>query len=471
MNTNYTPPKCPDGFSFVAAATLFKNFGGLAVYVKYKKSSSRKIKVKQITSNFMWVTCPDREIIIQRNTYDTSAFVPHGESFDECLDLSLFNDYTLHQLGIEYVMTNFAHSTKTKNSRVLSKIEEDKRATVLSDSGGLQLARGVSGLIHPIDLMNFYNNNVDAGMVLDFPLFLLDADEALLKRAAKLQKKHNEIMLKHSNGVELINIFHGHSLHQRQMFRGIVETPYITRCAIGGLYQHSLLTGTNIIFDLILNGVKYKQYHTLGIFSTLYLPVLVKLANSGWKPHITSDSTSHIQSAVLKLYHFQFDIFDRMLRLSIGNRESIENTYKVLPCQCAVCSTIKYTDILGFGDNKFSTELLAIHNAIEMVRYTKQLQEACRHMTDKEYAKLALSQLKGHKGIKDLQQTLDFISMVNNYGLKAARKKYTHYVESHKAKSILLPPSLFESREQVNLDSASTIDLLARMEKQMKIKP
>ncbi len=447
-NNGYVAPPCPPfGYSFVAAASLFRAFGGLTVYVKYKSADKNKITVKDQTNFYVWYICPDREIVIVRNGYETSAFYPSGDSFDEVYDFNIFNDSVSRNLGLEYIMTNYAHSGNTVNPRIASRIPQDERFHVLSDSGGLQVARDAATAINPKDLIAFYNNNVDAGMVLDLPISVSSMD--LIKRGAHIQKRNTEIMLAESKGVELLNIFHGHTLEQRRAYRKIVEDKRITRCAIGGMYRHSLLTGINIVYDLVETGMRYKQYHALGIFGSLHIPALVKAANSGTKPHITSDSTSHIQSAANKAYHFQFDIFHTSKRLPIGSRGSTLNTNKILPCQCGVCRVLKYTDLFAFSSNRFSLELLALHNAIEMARYTAQLQEAAQSLPKKEYNAIVYAQLKSHPQLKQVQQAMDFMDMADAHGLEAARKKYANFLDVNTARGTNnITGSLFQGPEE-----------------------
>ena len=208
------------GYSFVAAANLFQNYGGLVVYIRYKKTRAADITIKDVNKNYIWYDCPDREIVLVRNAYEEGAFYPN-ESFDECIDLNTFRDELGAGIGIDYFMTNFTHNNSEPIHRDALP-EAKKKVQILSDSGGLQLAREVAGLIHPKELVEFYNQNVDAGMVLDLPLWV--KDDKLAKRAALLQRKNNEVMLKHSRkGLELINIFHGGSLEDRQKYRDIVE--------------------------------------------------------------------------------------------------------------------------------------------------------------------------------------------------------------------------------------------------------
>ncbi len=428
----YVQPAMPQsGYSFVMAANLYKAFGGYAIYVKYKGGEANKITIKDQTNSYIWLVCPDRELVIVKNNQDLGAFYPWGDSFDEVVDLNMFNDSVCKGMDIEYVMTNYAHSPGTKNSRIIATSPPEERIQFLSDSGGLQLARGLKASIHPIDLVEFYNNNVDGGMVLDLPLHF--SDPVITRKAAELQRKNTECMLRHGKGVELINIFHGQSKEERALFRSIAEDKRVPRVALAGIAHHMPITGTNAILETVTGNFRYKQYHILGVYTAPLIPLLVKIANAGdAPPHITSDSTSHIQSSVNKAYHFQFDIFHNMKRIPIGTRGAILNTSRHLPCQCKVCSTLKYMDILGFVDSSKVSEILAIHNAYEMTRYARQLQEIARTASAKEYNDIVAMQLKGNPEVREVKGALEFIDVYAKHGLAAAQKKYPLHLNSRK---------------------------------------
>jgi hypothetical protein len=444
-NKKYIQPGIPEfGYSFVLAGALHRNFGGYCIYVKYKAGQKHKITIKARTQDYLWLVCPDRELVIVRSNQYPEAFYPYGDSFDTCVDLNIFNDTVSKALNIEYIMSNYAHNRNSKNIRTSSSLPPEDRIQVLSDSGGLQLARGVKDIIHPIDLIEFYNNNVDAGMVLDLPLFFSDKEVA--KKASLQQRKNIEIMLKYSKGVELINIFHGQTTEEREAFRAVVEDKRIPRVAIGGIANYMPISGTNAIYDTISTGLKYKQYHVLGIYTSTLVPIMVKLANSA-KVHITSDSTSHIQSAVNKAYHFQFDIFHNMKRIAIGSRGATQNTMRFLPCQCKVCSTIKYMDVFGFGDNRHVSELLAMHNGIEMARYAASLQEICVESSPREYNSIIAKQLHKHAELAEVKGALDFIDTVTQHGLKNGKKKYKHHLHKKKLVQQVVPQPLFGTNE------------------------
>ena len=469
----YVQPTMPKkGYSFVVAGSLQRNFGGYYLYIKYKAGPPNKISVKQWTMEYVWFICPDREIVIVRNGASPDAFYPYGDSFHECVDLNIFNDSVAKGLEFEYHMTNYSHNPQAVNVRSTLRTHPDSRVQALSDSGGLQLVsrKDKSLVIDPRKLIDFYNKNVDAGMTLDIPLSM--ADSSVTMRAARLQKANSELMLKLSTGPELLNIVHGHTEYERAKYREIVEDSRIPRMALGGVQFNSMLSAMSIIYSALGGDLKYTQYHVLGVFLSTYLPLLVKIANSGENPpHITSDSTSHIQSAANRAYHFQFDVNSISRRLPIGSRADIPNTNRRLPCQCKICRSLKYTDILGFADGRHVTELLALHNAQEMSRYTKQLQEACEQLSGKEYNDFALKALTNHSQLKEFKTSLDFIEVASTSGIEKARKKYALHLNKRKDRSTFYeqPKSLFGAHAPSTKaqDHEHILNLMTKMENQL----
>ena len=435
------------GYSFVAAANLYKNYGGLAIYARFRKTGNPHISIKECGKNFIWYECPDRELLLVRDSFAADSFRPHG--FDLCVDLNTFNDQVSESLGLEYVMTNYTHDRVNTNRGAVK--PANRKVQILSDSGGLQVIRDTVDIINPLDLISFYNTTVDAGMVLDLPLLVQDS--ALAKKAGDIQRRSNNVLLKNRRpGVELINIFHGTTIEDRKRYRGYVEDENIERVAIGGLLRMSYITGVNVIYEM-LKGKRYSQYHALGVFALPYLALLVKIANSGDNPpHITSDSTSHVQASLNNVYHVQYSDSHPMNRIPIGSKSSASaNRYIYLQCDCPVCHTLKYRDIFSFGHNRFNG-FLALHNAIEMARYTSSLQEACRQLSPSQYNKYVMHQLKNSQDKHELHLALDYIDVVVHDGLAKAQKKYQSHLNKWK-----LPPSangnsLFSSPMEDGLD-------------------
>jgi hypothetical protein len=233
----------------------------------------------------------------------------------------------------------------------------------------------------------------------------------------------------------------------------VVDHPDIRHCAIGGVQKHNLVTFVDVLLD-VLDGSK-QLYHVLGVFSAVHLPLMVRLAQFT-NCHISSDSTSHIQSAVNKAFHFQFSLMSQQQRLPIGTRMTLPNPWSLLPCTCAVCSALKYSDILGFGHSRLTTELLAIHNAIDMVRYTDQLAAVPKS----EFRRVTTAQLARSPRLDEYLQALHYIEECEDLGIKKARAKFRHYLDYIKTSA--QPTQLFNVTEK----PVHTVkSVLARMEK------
>ncbi len=470
MANKYIQPVIPkSGFSFVLAGALYRNFGGYGVYIKYKRGPRYKITLKQVGPKYSWYVCPDRELVIVKNSQDSDAFYPYGDSFDEYVDLSLYNDSVCKNLGIDYIMTNFVHNNNASANRLRSTKSPEDRIQVMSDSGGLQLARGLKGIINPRDLVEFYNRNVDAGMVLDLPLFFNDAE--ILKKAALQQRENTDVMMKYNKGVDLINIIHGRTEDERTRYRDIVEDKRIDRIALGGMGKFKPVAGLNILYDIIEGRQAYKQHHILGVYSSLLIPLLVKVSNSYTDVHITCDSTSHIQSAVNKAYHHQFDVYRKMDRVPIGDRKSMRNATRYLPCQCKVCTTLKYTDMLAYGANSHLSELFAVHNGAEMARYVDSLQDICLNSSPHVYNEIVKKQIGNNSELQEAMYGLEFIDIVNKHGLKAAKKKYAPYLNDRNDLIEYVPKHLegFGShQEPMKLKKAEILKILSYMHEAVK---
>jgi hypothetical protein len=403
------------------------------------------MEVVETGKNHIFLACPDRDLLVVRHNDQLESIRPIGEAFDECLDLNLFNDNVATAFGLDYIMTNYAHHSNTsEHTRAGVGLKGDRtRVTVLSDSGGLQMARNVKdGLtISPNELIDFYNRNVDAGMVLDVPTPTIN-DPVVRKKASIVQKKMTEMMLKASKGIELINIFHGRNNKERRELREIVENPKVTRCAIGGVQAQGIITMANALYDIITHGLPYKQYHVLGVFKTTHIPILVSMSDQQGL-HITSDSTNHIQCAVNRLYYYQADITQPLVHMPIGKKASTANMERILPCQCAVCRTVKYADVLGLAPTEMIRKLIIIHNMLAMNQYARLLKEARQTLTNREYTHLIMGQLRTRADIKEVRYCLDFVDTVKDKGLEAARKKYLHFLDRERGKGVVQAQNMF----------------------------
>jgi queuine/archaeosine tRNA-ribosyltransferase len=409
-------------YRFVPAAIDYAN-SGLGCYIRYKNSGSDRVFVKQHDATYMWLVCPDREIVMVRDANCIDTYAPMGENFDEYIDWNIWNSAMSQALGTQIWMPNYTNymsceNPKSPNIRRSGRNPKQEEPFILSDSGGFQLWTGLRSFLDPVELVKWYNDNVDWGMILDLPLSI--HDPVLIKRSTKVQAKNIDLMLKNKNDrVELINITHGFTAEERLDFLKAVDRPEINRLAFTG-YISTIVSSVADMLTILTKARKFKHYHVLGVYNLAQMAVLVKLGNLKGMELLTSDASTPIQSAYNKSYHHQQSIHNTHKRLVIGDRESIPADWKFLPCSCPICSALKYTDILGVLDTGMLTMVLSMHNIYEINRYARMMDGLCRDVSDKEYKNIIKHQL-GSRAVETIRG-LDLITAYNKDGLDALKK-------------------------------------------------
>lgn len=425
QSTRMWTPNAHDGYCWMPASATYNPYGGFGIYIKYAKSKHQHhIKIKEMSSQRVHLVCPDREIYMTASMQHDDTWYPHG--FDEYLDFNILHDPAAHAMGLKYVMPNFVHC-QGKNASAENRVHGRGKSelTILSDSGGFQFSTGVVDSINPQQLMEWYGRNVDAGMVLDVPLTV--SDDKLIVKCGNVQARNNKILMGlKPDHVELVNIFHGINLKDITKYREIVERPDINRVAVAGMYRYELVTMCDYLYELTRTGQRYSQYHLLGFSSVTRIPLIVALANKGqFPPHITSDSTTHIQTASNRQYMTQTHNLGR--RLNIGISEGlVPNTGSHLPCHCPVCKAIKYRDIMSFMPSHIVKQAMSYHNMYEMNRLINSLQEAIKNLKHHEYVDYIVKNLRATKGefVQQLKPALDYIHVASEEGQTKARKKF-----------------------------------------------
>ena len=429
-----------EGYRYVPAGVCKDHYTAMAIYVKYGKSSEpSKLRIKRKTEKYIWIVCPDRELVFGYVNHMIDSFNP--DQFDECIHFDLFDHKVAEVFGINYVMPNFVHDTNIRKSPMSRKkgnpfpVGHPERLSILSDSGGYQYASGVIDYISPKDLGLWYKDNVDSGMVLDIPIkkpIGLD----WVKKLANLQNRNTNILKQYcGDNVELVNIAQGKTLAERQLYRSIVEEahPDLKRFAMGGAVDNKTrpMLYTNYILETVFTGKKYSQYHVLGSTSSIVFPILIALSDYGDNPpHITSDSTTHKQSGLNRKIYFQRD--PGVLRTKdLGLVAGPTNVNWHLKCDCPVCSMVKYRDILGVLPGQFVLSLMSIHNIYETSNYVNFMKTALHELPKNEYMDLvkATHATSSSTSSKELIQALDFTFRAIEDGLPAARKRYKKQIE------------------------------------------
>lgn len=440
-------------YRFVPAATNALDKNGVGIYVKYTRSKTDEIIVKKDTYSYIWLQCPDRELVFVKHRFP--EFSPMGENFDEYINLNIYDEDVTSEIRTDIYMLNYTAYSGSKTSsprlRRSGRNPDIWQPHILADSGGFQLYSGVKEYLDPVEIVSWYNDNVDWGMVLDVPPAL--ATPEIVKRSAKIQAKNIELMLKHKvKNLELINILQGITFEQRKGFLDIVDHPELDRLAFSG-YRGTVVNSVADVLKILSLPRKFKHYHILGVYNLPKLIPIIKMANMGKRDFlITSDASTPIQSAVNKIYHHQQTIFEPAKRLLIGHKESISNPYYHLPCTCPVCSAVKYINIFGFIDTQLISNLLSIHNIYEINRYTRMMDKLASTVDAKEYRSVASHQL-GTRA-PDSLASLDLIDAYYDNPDKAL-KRYSLYFNK-------LDTGLFDSsglfEDNVRGEDSSTVD-------------
>jgi tRNA-guanine family transglycosylase len=428
-------------YSFVPAAIDSFDARGMTLYVKYTKSKSNNVFIKEDNPRYTWFICPDRELLIVKNT--AQEYHPAGENFDEAINLDVYDDRVLQELGTDiYMLNSGAFGDNPERSPRLRRNGRNPKLVqphILADSGGFQILSGRTDYIDPIKVVEWYNENTDWGMVLDVPPIVSDWDN--VKRGARIQAKNTEIMFKHkTKELELVNVIQGFDSKQRAAFLDMVDHPEINRLAIAGSYRiENLVERITDILKIIHLDRKFKHYHILGIYSLTTLLPLIQISNlSTVNALITSDASTPLQSAVNKFYHHQQSIFSPERRLPIGHKDIVYNSRLYLPCHCPVCSAVKYQNIFSFVDTGVITALLTLHNLYEINRYTSMMNELSQTISYKEYRSITRHQLGGRA-----PATLQALDLIHEYS-KDPDKAFKIYSAINTGSMLFKPSPLYK---------------------------
>lgn len=450
MRNTKTNPSYYQGYSYIPAAINLDVYN-IALYVRYRTGrKSNHMRVRHKSPAVAWVECPDRDLYVVSNPYEIDAF--HPGDYDECLHFNLFDQESAHELGINYVMPNFVHDNGEKSSADSRKSGnlypngDPRRVTVLADSGGFQYVSGKADWVNPVELADWYNDNVDAGMQLDIPL-TVPLGARSLKRYTNLQNRITSLMRSRLKPhVELVNVVHGKTMDNRRRYRDAIEEEHgdLNRFAFGGMVSYGPLGLAHTATEFINTGKRYSQYHMLGITSSLMFPVLVAMGHLGWQPHITSDSSTHKMAANARTQYFQHEL-GRLRTYPVGakaldlkgikdenNKQArvapVVNRY--LDCNCPVCSRVKYADVLGILNGPFTLSLLSIHNIIHSQRYVNLMKEVIANESYDYFMNFIKQSHSTHSGDghKELMRALDYLQVYHQESPKAAHSKFKDYI-------------------------------------------
>ncbi len=434
MSNSYFPN--PGRYSFIPAAIKYRFEGGMGIYVKYKHNHSKEIKLLYRSPTFDVIDCPDRTLYVVNNTHETMPWYP-AESCDEFYSVSQFPDKAAHGFGIDIFMVNSINEITHKHT-VANRPNND-RAKIIADSGGFQILGGEFSYINPRHLVEWYNKNVDYGIVLDIPIMI---NKDITCKLAKIQDKNTQIMLEHKDpALELVNIVQGITPDERRAHRDIVERDGVDRMALGGLQARLPIEMLSSALLTMLEGRKYKQYHILGLAQPLKSLLLIYLSNTGLCEYVTSDAST---ATLYALNNAMLIAPSPNLPMSLASFTIKENYHPTIfsevACSCPVCRAVKYTDVFSLLNGHRKIALMVTHNVLTLTRYFKMMKDIFLESTPTEIKKLA-TQVLNKKDCADLCDGINFIEEVRNSGLAKADLKYKYFIQKPKP----LVEGMFES--------------------------
>lgn len=460
-------------FSFIPAAIFPKDHAGLGIYVKYKYTNTEQVILNRNSTQYKHIIAPDRELLIVRDSYKDTGIRPLDDNWDEFINLSNFtpmaNDFDNPMYMINYAQHMLETSDYNfKLAKTFPYGKNGRKYKMLADSGGFQLLKGRVEFISPKEVAEWYHNNVDVGIALDIPMSTDESD--LLFKSAHIQKLNTNEMFDTLSGinshVELMNVSHGTNYDDQLTYLDIVHDPRSRRLAVGDIYRNSVMESVHLLSKLIYN-IKddYDHLHVLGVYNQAILPSLILMANKYPIKFLTSDSSTHLQAGINKMYIHQVLPETPMRRIWIGtknatNSRAFNDANKVLPCNCPVCGSIKYFDIISHLDGSLIAFTLAQHNMFEITRYTKYMNNMAAKLSPEDYISLVISQMHSKSAEKETTSALKYIyEVAATANPDKVAKKYSMYL----AQSLFnthTKSSLFDGKDNApeNNDEEPSVD-------------
>ena len=445
---------------FVSAGYQATPYSNTGMYIKY--GNFKRFEVIEDGPYFVHMILPDREIFLGVNNLKASSnqFL---NDYDEYIDLNPLSEKYNTTITENY-MFNFTDSGGIEAGLARNKT---RGSTIFCDSGGFQIAMGRSSIINPIELVKYYNKNCNLGMVLDIP----DYNEGnpfpdeMISDLAQIQKRNTNYMLKYiEEGVELINIIHGSTFSQKINYLREVHNDRIHRLAVPSVGIPMSLQRLNLILELCRTCKElghYHHMHLLGTFNKGVLYILAKLAHSHIEEvqgfDFTVDASTPLQNMKNLIYCKNLTVWDGFQefnpymsehfkqldfsRASYDKNFQTFNPHAYLPCNCPVCSKLKYAYVLrNLRGGIMRNSIFLSHNTHEASEYVNMLDTLASNLTDKEYLNY-VSTIQD-SDCSDAIICLKFIKHIEKVGLDQARIDYKNYLVE-KDYSIK-PFSLFE---------------------------
>lgn len=393
-------------YSFIPAA--MEEHHGLGVYIRYRQRKGQHVSIMSHRGpRGVYLDCPDRELYVTRNAAALhGGFSPAQGIFDEYVDLDPFRG-AFSVDGVEHpiIMTNaVAQGFRTKGLKHTPRrhLHPDMREgvpRVITDSGGYQVAVQKLPFVDPLDLVAHYNVSSDIGIALDTPPIACGLKDTL--RAARIQALNNQVLLDNkAPGLAIMNVIHG-GLDHMDEYRKVVERPDLDHVSISGFARDGYLPISAMeIMWKARRGMPYRHYHGLGIQNLSFIIPFIHMASlpAFDGALVTTDAATAVRQASFGKY-WTTSIFADKLNTGGGyvplHRPKMFGPSPQLPCQCPVCRSLKYTDVLYAlsRNGGSSATFLALHNVYAVLSYMKRITAMAKDLDYKDFRKEVLPEL------------------------------------------------------------------------------
>jgi hypothetical protein len=314
--------------------------------VKYQKNPKSKWMTKESRDGMHIFHYPDRTIF--RSGYGSFRSGIFDQAPDEILDYAPLNNPQLYSdIGYRYAMISPPHMQYRKVPL------RNDHVRLFADSGGFQIRQGVTDFVDPDMLIDFYNASTDIGIGLDVPMHPLLYDDYLARMAHVCSLNNKYIKKGLTKDVALYDLNHGMDLKDRKICLDVTDQ-YEPNDGIALAGTSSKARGEYGVAAHIVNGVigiayvlarskkRYRTAHILGTTTPFYMFVFHFMTKSGFFPHITSDSSTYAQAAMMNTHMTSVPGQSIMFRNTLPKGNVL---YKS-PCSCPVCSMVKYSQHL-----------------------------------------------------------------------------------------------------------------------------
>lgn len=394
--------------------------------VKYHTNPRDKWMTKELKDGIHIYHYPDRTLF--RTKPGTNHACIPDVAMDAYMDYSVLSNPKMYSdMGYRYVMISPPHMQFRK-----APIRND-HLRLFADSGGFQMRQGVTDFVDPDQLIDFYNASTDIGIGLDVPMHPLLYDK-LLARMSHITSKNNAYIKSGLNkDVMLYDLNHGMDLKDRKVFLDVTEQ-YAPNDGIALAGTSSKARGEYGVAAHIVNGVigiayvlarskkNYRTAHILGTTTPFYMFVFHLMTKSGFFPHITSDSSTYAQAAMMNTQLTSIPGQSVLYRNTLPKGEVLYRS----PCSCPVCGMVGYSHHLMVN---------ARANMVHSLYHYAYLNQLTADLAD-TYLKGAMKLPEIEKIIAPAQfstrhfnGTMHFLSDMFASGFQKAYKKNAQFIE------------------------------------------